>query len=109
MNQLDGFMFMKIPYGRRFYAYNTESDFIVFWLGNDEKENVMQSRIKDYGAYNHVEAKSFTRQEALRYYQKAVKANENALRAEIEATADLEPYYPEWSHPLEKWRYQPRF
>lgn len=117
-DQLDGFEFVKIEYGRRFYAFNEKGNFIIFWLGNDPSEDLMKARIEAYGSPSHVKTKSFTRQEALRYYHRAEKANQKALREWCERTAIWkdgklifreEPRYGERFNPLSKWRYQPRF
>ena len=117
-DQLDGFDFVKIEYGRRFYAYNTENNFIVFWLGSDESEDVMKKRIEDYGGFKHVKAKDFTRTEALKYYHKARKANDKAQLEEFARTATFkngklvfreESRYGERFNPLTKWKEQARF
>ena len=108
-DQLDGFDFVKIEYGRRFYAYNLDNNFIVFWFGSDEDKTVMVKRLQDYGCFKNTVAKDFTRTEALKYYAKAFKANEKAMMAELDATSQEEPEYAETYNPLMKWRFQPRF
>jgi hypothetical protein len=109
-DQLDGFEFVKIEYGRRFYAYNTKGNFIIFWLGNDTNRELMEARIEQYGSPHSVVVKDFTRHEALRYYSRAKKANDTAIREELKHTEGRgEPQFGERFYPLSKWRLQPRF